>query len=87
MHPRERLPSFAPLSKSRRKAEEPVNVTRVSTAIQQNINLLQSAEENFLRRAQDNMQEWEFWQVEKFSDNLPRVIGLRYYEVNGKVPG
>ncbi len=33
------------------------------------------------------MQEWEFWQVEKLGYNLSRVIGLRYYEGNGKVPG
>lgn len=54
-------------------------MTRVSTAIQQNINLLlNSPKVFFLRRAPDDMQLHGIWQVEKLGCKLPRVIGLRY---------
>jgi hypothetical protein len=79
-----KAPEFCAAKKTRRKAEEPRNVTRVSTTIQQNINLKAAiAERTFVRRATDNMQDFNFWQVEKLSYNLPRVIGLQNHGASG----
>jgi len=81
-----KAPELRAVEKKRRKAQEPVNVTRVSTAIQQNINLLlNSPKVIFLRRAPDNMNKRGIWQVEKFGCKLPRVIGLRYLGEVGRV--
>jgi hypothetical protein len=52
-----KAPEFYAAEKNRRKAEEPVNVTRVSTAIHQTSTYFELAKAIFLRRAQDNMQE------------------------------
>lgn len=59
-------------------------MTRVSTTIQQNINLKAAiAEPSFVQRATDNMHELDFWQVQKLGYNLPRVIGLHNDRASG----